>query len=112
MFFFFSSRRRHTRCSRDWSSDVCSSDLRPAGEQGRGAAARPGDALADRQGATSYREATLSFARRVREIEPFLAVEMGERAQALERSGVDVVHFEFGEPDLEAPAGIPEAGED
>src|SRR5687768_15255274 len=24
--FFFSSRRRHTRCSRDWSSDVCSSD--------------------------------------------------------------------------------------
>src|SRR2546422_4576664 len=26
VFFFFSSRRRHTRCSRDWSSDVCSSD--------------------------------------------------------------------------------------
>src|SRR5207245_7680605 len=25
--FFFSSRRRHTRCYRDWSSDVCSSDL-------------------------------------------------------------------------------------
>src|SRR2546422_10067664 len=36
--FFFSSRRRHTRCSRDWSSDVCSSDLhnrnrpRPGGD--------------------------------------------------------------------------------
>src|SRR5687768_12329944 len=30
IFFFFSSRRRHTSCSRDWSSDVCSSDL-PAG---------------------------------------------------------------------------------
>src|SRR5699024_12126054 len=29
--FFFSSRRRHTRSKRDWSSDVCSSDLlRPA----------------------------------------------------------------------------------
>src|SRR5216683_839507 len=27
-FFFFSSRRRHTRSDRDWSSDVCSSDLR------------------------------------------------------------------------------------
>src|SRR6266498_4842716 len=27
MLFFFSSRRRHTRCGRDWSSDVCSSDL-------------------------------------------------------------------------------------
>src|SRR5207253_4706861 len=28
-FFFFSSRRRHTRWPRDWSSDVCSSDLIP-----------------------------------------------------------------------------------
>src|SRR5436305_14969012 len=27
IFIFFSSRRRHTRCGRDWSSDVCSSDL-------------------------------------------------------------------------------------
>src|SRR3712207_8030657 len=27
IFFFFSSRRRHTRYWRDWSSDVCSSDL-------------------------------------------------------------------------------------
>src|SRR6266498_4639529 len=27
MFLCFSSRRRHTRCGRDWSSDVCSSDL-------------------------------------------------------------------------------------
>src|SRR6266403_4289944 len=27
IFFFFSSRRRHTRSLRDWSSDVCSSDL-------------------------------------------------------------------------------------
>src|SRR5205809_6590912 len=36
--FFFSSRRRHTRCSRDWSSDVCSSDLdsiRRLGAKGR-----------------------------------------------------------------------------
>src|SRR5256884_715384 len=31
-FFFFSSRRRHTRCSRDWSSDVCSSDLEVLGQ--------------------------------------------------------------------------------
>src|SRR5437016_11182581 len=30
-FFFFSSRRRHTRLFSDWSSDVCSSDLRFAG---------------------------------------------------------------------------------
>src|SRR6266702_6286228 len=31
-FFFFSSRRRHTRWPRDWSSDVCSSDLGRAGD--------------------------------------------------------------------------------
>src|SRR5947209_16809362 len=31
MFFFFSSRRRHTRYWRDWSSDVCSSDLTTSG---------------------------------------------------------------------------------
>src|SRR2546421_7419196 len=34
-FFFFSSRRRHTRSDRDWSSDVCSSDLlAPVSEKG------------------------------------------------------------------------------
>src|SRR5690349_10076106 len=32
MIFFFSSRRRHTRSLRDWSSDVCSSDLKAIGE--------------------------------------------------------------------------------
>src|SRR3989442_10848472 len=36
--FFFSSRRRHTRCGRDWSSDVCSSDL----HAGRGTRAHAG----------------------------------------------------------------------
>src|SRR6266496_4441135 len=36
-FFFFSSRRRHTRSLRDWSSDVCSSDL------GRGLVGTPSD---------------------------------------------------------------------
>src|SRR6266508_3783883 len=35
MFFFFSSRRLHTRWPRDWSSDVCSSDLRPRGRARR-----------------------------------------------------------------------------
>src|SRR6266542_639600 len=44
-FFFFSSRRRHTRCYRDWSSDVCSSDLpseleRHLGHEAERAAAR------------------------------------------------------------------------
>src|SRR5215510_16527553 len=39
-FFFFSSRRRHTRWPRDWSSDVCSSDLRRARRPYRGCRAR------------------------------------------------------------------------
>src|ERR1041385_67068 len=38
------SRRRHTRCSRDWSSDVCSSDLIAAIGQGLGEARREIDA--------------------------------------------------------------------
>src|SRR5699024_12098121 len=52
-FFFFSSRRRHTRSKRDWSSDVCSSDLgrredagvgrdQPRGQAGRAALRRGG----------------------------------------------------------------------
>src|SRR5207249_5327488 len=36
MDFFFSSRRRHTRSKRDWSSDVCSSDLKQKEEPDRG----------------------------------------------------------------------------
>src|SRR5216684_6806373 len=39
--FFFSSRRRHTRCSRDWSSDVCSSDLSGSGGKIEGVGKRP-----------------------------------------------------------------------
>src|SRR5207245_6491134 len=35
LIFFFSSRRRHTRCYRDWSSDVCSSDLLTALSSGQ-----------------------------------------------------------------------------
>src|SRR2546426_5933110 len=47
-FFFFSSRRRHTRLQGDWSSDVCSSDLQrrarrvPGDEARRGARPRRG----------------------------------------------------------------------
>src|SRR5581483_7588993 len=40
LFFFFSSRRRHTRYWRDWSSDVCSSDLRGARPRARSARRR------------------------------------------------------------------------
>src|SRR5690606_39963042 len=40
--FFFARRRRHTRFSRDWSSDVCSSDLRPGGPGSRARRANSG----------------------------------------------------------------------
>src|SRR5574342_923252 len=45
LFFFFSSRRRHTRSGGDWSSDVCSSDLRL--EAARSAPAPQVDVTAD-----------------------------------------------------------------
>src|SRR3712207_8158178 len=47
IFFFFSSRRRHTRYWRDWSSDVCSSDLE--------AVDRGGDLAAELVGAVGHR---------------------------------------------------------
>src|SRR2546422_8831319 len=69
MFFFFSSRRRHTRCSRDWSSDVCSSDLARLGaareRAGRAAAEvkearRQSAALVEEMGALEHDTATLT----------------------------------------------------
>src|SRR5207247_5168774 len=64
--FFFSSRRRHTRSTRDWSSDVCSSDLgqgdvarhdqqRPRGPQ---APARERDDVIPREPAQRFRRGT------------------------------------------------------
>ena len=48
-------------------------------------------------------------ARRALAIEPFLAVEIAERAFELERGGADIVHLEFGEPDFEAPPVVADA---
>ena len=45
----------------------------------------------------------MSLARRTEAIEPFLAVEVAERAQQLEQQGVDVVHLGYGEPDFAPP---------
>jgi aspartate/methionine/tyrosine aminotransferase len=48
----------------------------------------------------------MSPARRVEAIEPFLAVEVAERAQELERQGIDVVHLGYGEPDFAPPPAV------
>ncbi len=49
------------------------------------------------------------LAKRTEEITPFLAVEVFERAQELERQGHEVIHLEFGEPDFETPEVVREA---
>src|SRR3712207_7923329 len=58
-FFFFSSRRRHTRYWRDWSSDVCSSDLYSKGAAVRGRRVR----AAHPDGGTGGRDASLRLRR-------------------------------------------------
>jgi aspartate/methionine/tyrosine aminotransferase len=50
-----------------------------------------------------------AWAQRAASIEPFLAMEVAERAFALQREGADVIHLELGEPDFEAPREAVEA---
>src|SRR5438445_3307726 len=50
-FFFFSSRRRHTRYWRDWSSDVCSSDLLPQSQVFHGGQEAVAQVLVERHAA-------------------------------------------------------------
>src|SRR5690606_39638554 len=73
--FFFSSRRRHTSFSRDWSSDVCSSDLRLllldavlVGRRvgGSGPGAQPEQAGGEEQGQGELGDDTHGFPLRVR----------------------------------------------
>ena len=51
------------------------------------------------------------IAKRAGSIAPFLAVEVFQRAQELERQGADIIHLEFGEPDFDTPPVIREAAE-
>src|SRR5439155_8338906 len=53
--FFFSSSRRHTRWPRDWSSDVCSSDLKLAGAGIAGSVLQRGGQVIDGQIARGHR---------------------------------------------------------
>src|SRR5438067_6180978 len=60
-FFFFSSRRRHTRSKRDWSSDVCSSDLVRRGAEPGFARARsppPARDVKEKEGGPGRRRAS------------------------------------------------------
>jgi aspartate/methionine/tyrosine aminotransferase len=50
------------------------------------------------------------FSQIAEKIPPFIAMDVLERAQALEREGKDVIHLELGEPDFPTPQPIQEAG--
>ena len=56
------------------------------------------------------KKTAIPISRRAREISPFLAMEIFERAVELERSGRTVIHLEIGEPDWETPEVVREAG--
>src|SRR5207249_9583018 len=60
--FFFSSRRRHTRSKRDWSSDVCSSDLGVEGGE-----AIPGDRGLERLADHAHSDEGVAEVRRIEE---------------------------------------------
>ena len=49
------------------------------------------------------------ISRRAEEMTPFLVMDVLERARAMERQGIDVVHLEVGEPDFDIPAPVREA---
>jgi aspartate/methionine/tyrosine aminotransferase len=50
-----------------------------------------------------------SIAKRAREIRPFLVMDVLEKAHAMEKQGVDVIHLEVGEPDFDAPQCVKDA---
>src|SRR5216683_6127022 len=89
--FFFSSRRRHTRSDRDWSSDVCSSDLlRIAGERRAYLLGRLGHKM--RSAVLSLQESARQAAFGRPELLEQLyeqAQELGRRAAALEAAALD-----------------------
>lgn len=43
------------------------------------------------------------IAKRIEEITPFLVMDVLERARAMERDGINVIHLEVGEPDFDVP---------
>ncbi|MBD3289778.1 pyridoxal phosphate-dependent aminotransferase, partial [candidate division KSB1 bacterium] len=49
------------------------------------------------------------YPERVKQISPFIVMEVLEKAQQMERTGENIIHLEVGEPDFDTPAGIIEA---
>src|SRR5262245_45749809 len=87
LFFFFSSRRRHTRCLSDWSSDVCSSDLKLTAARLAADVAGVPMVLVARTDADSARLLTSDFDERDK---PFLTGERTEEGFFRIRSGLEI----------------------
>src|SRR5690606_40377434 len=92
--FFFSSRRRHTRFSRDWSSDVCSSDLRgllpgPGTEPGEARAYEPGDDVRTMDWSVTARTTVPHIRQTIadRELETWIVVDMAPSLDVQGRYG-------------------------
>src|SRR5699024_11854289 len=79
--FFFSSRRRHTRSKRDWSSDVCSSDLR-----GTWSATACAPWSGASSGAGSWRPAPRAWRRWRKNTPPSRRTRVGTRARSEEHT--------------------------
>src|SRR3712207_9337914 len=84
--FFFSSRRRHTRYWRDWSSDVCSSDLR-RGTDRNGLLPRPAGL---RRGEPGAAEAARAAEHRLLHARPARARGPADRESGVEGKRVDL----------------------
>src|SRR5207253_5602103 len=85
LFFFFSSRRRHTRWPRDWSSDVCSSDL-------------PGHLLLHRGGIrTKPKRVAADFDRSWRKFRRWRMLGIIEQALPIRRGGLGQLYLDRSE---------------
>lgn len=56
-----------------------------------------------------YQKGCAMIAKRAEEINPFIVMEVLERAHAMEKEGIDIVHLEVGEPDFEVPPSVKES---
>ena len=48
----------------------------------------------------------MQFSKRLKQIEPFIVMQVLEKAKEMERNGIDVKHLEIGEPDFDTPQKI------
>src|SRR5437868_7985713 len=79
--FFFSSRRRHTRSKRDWSSDVCSSDLELLGEDGTPVATVDSSTFARKHGGFGGRMSDTPVPHTVPQTAPELICDLPTRSE-------------------------------